>query len=117
VVLVLEQTEASLTSRNNGYWLKLHDAARRVAAVYVIHPDCVKARWNSASQRAEYRIRVDDSGGWSDWLTSDDILHFRVGYPEPGAIVAPTPIERFRDALAAALAKVGTRASSTTRAS
>jgi HK97 family phage portal protein len=105
-LLVLEQTEASLTSRNNGYWLKLHDAARRVAAVHVIHPDCVKARWNSASQRAEYRIRVDDSGSWSDWMTSDDILHFRVGYPEPGAIVAPTPIERFRSALAAALAKV-----------
>jgi hypothetical protein len=42
VVLVLEQTEASLTSRNNGYWLKLHDAARRVGAVYVIHPDCVR---------------------------------------------------------------------------
>jgi HK97 family phage portal protein len=104
-LLVLEQTEASLTSRNNGYWLKLHDAARRVAAVHVIHPDCVKARWNSASQRAEYRIRVDDTGGWSPWLGTDQILHFKVGYPEPGSIWCSSPVQRFRTALGSALAK------------
>lgn len=102
---VFEQLEASLTSRNNGYWLKLRDEQGRVGAVYTQHPDNVEARWNRDARQAEYRLRNGDAGDWSDWLTSEDVLHFRVGYPEPGALVSPSPVQRFRTAFAAALAK------------
>lgn len=101
---VFEQLEASLTSRNNGYWLKLRDQQGRVGSVYTLHPDNVEPRWNRDARQAEYRIR-DDNGGWSDYMTSEDVLHFRVGYPEPGALVAPSPVKRFRVAFEAALAK------------
>lgn len=103
---ILEQTEASITARNNAIWLKLSDAVGRVASVYVIHPDNVEVRWNANQQCVEYRIRVDGTAHWSDWLTNADILHFRVGYPEPGCIWAPSPIQIFRDTLGAALAKI-----------
>jgi HK97 family phage portal protein len=101
---VFEQLEASLTARNNGYWWKLRDAAGRVGAVYTVHPDNVGARWNSDTREAEYRVR-NDAGQWSDWLTAEDVLHFRVGYPEPGALVAPSPVQRFRDTFGAAQSK------------
>jgi HK97 family phage portal protein len=103
---IFEQTEASLTARNNAVWLKLSDAVGRVGSVYLIHPDNVEVRWNANQRRVEYRIRVDGTAHWSDWLTSADILHFKVGYLEPGCIWAPSPIKIFRDALGAALAKV-----------
>jgi HK97 family phage portal protein len=103
---IFEQTEASLTARNNAIWLKLADALGRVISAYVIHPDNVQPRWNKLAGRIEYRIRLDASADWSDWLTSSEILHFKVGYLEPGAIWAPSPIQIFRDTLGAALAKV-----------
>lgn len=102
---VFEQLEASLTSRNNGYWLKIRDAAGRVGAVYTQHPDNVSARWNGVTREAEYKIREGETGGWSDWKASEDVLHFRVGYPQPGALVAPSPVQLFRDAFGAAQAK------------
>jgi HK97 family phage portal protein len=103
---IFEQTEASLTARNNAIWLKLADAIGRVAAVYVIHPDNVEVKWNKNLSRVEYRIRVDSSAHWSDWLSNADILHFKVGYLEPGCIWAPSPIQIFRDTLGAALGKI-----------
>lgn len=103
---IFEQTEASMTARNNAIWLKLSDAIGRVAAVYVIHPDNVEVRWSTAEKRVEYRIRIDGTANWSDWLTNADILHFKAGYLEPGGIWAPSPIQVFRDALGSALAKV-----------
>lgn len=98
-----EGTEASLTARNNAYWLKLYEQGR-VAAIHVIHPDNIRARWNPAERRTEYRVLLD-TGAWSEWLTQADILHFRAGAPEPGAIIAPSPLELHRRTWQAALAK------------
>jgi HK97 family phage portal protein len=103
---IFEATEASLTARNNAVWLKLTDSLARVGAVYVIHPDMCEPRWNKDLGRVEYRVKVDDSSSWSEWLTAANILHFKVGYPVPGAIWAPSPVQRFREQLGAALAKV-----------
>lgn len=103
---VFEQTEASLTGRNNALWLKLKDDLGRIAAVYFISRERFEARWNKDTRRAEYRIRDGSGSSWSDWLDSSNVLHFRVGHAEPGSLVAPTPIEIYRDALRAALSKV-----------
>jgi HK97 family phage portal protein len=103
--LAWEQTEASLTGRNNAYWLKVPDDAGRVAAIHVLHPDMVEPRWNKERGRAEYRILVPWSWQPSDWLDESRILHFRVGAPEPGALVAPSPVALFQATLGAAIAK------------
>jgi HK97 family phage portal protein len=104
---VFEQTEASMTSRNNAFWLKLKDAMTgRVAQVEVKHPDLVQARWNTELARAEYRVRRDElTNSWTDWLTSEYVLHFRAGYIHPGAVMAPSPVQLFKDAISAAVSK------------
>lgn len=100
-----ESTEASMTARNNAYWLKSHDlVSGRVNRVEVLHPDRVETRWNPQALRAEYRVRLSD-GSESDWLTASEVLHFRVGSPSPGAITAPSPVEMHLPALANAVAK------------
>jgi HK97 family phage portal protein len=105
--LVWEQTEASLTARNSAYWLKIpNETTGQVEAVYVKHPSHVDLRWNTKTRRIEYRVRVDFNSPWSGWITSADILHFRVGFADPGCLVPPTPIELHRDSLGAALARV-----------
>src|SRR4051812_446327 len=73
--LVWEQTEASLTARNNAYWLKTYDDGGQVGEVNVIHPDLVRCRWNAALRRAEYKLSRE-GGGATDWLTSREVLHF-----------------------------------------
>lgn len=102
---VFEQTEASLTARNNAFWIKQY-AAGLVNDVYVAHPDNVEARWNKQERRVEYRVRDDSGGGWSEWVDRSVILHFRKGYLEPACIVAPTPLALHRETLRSALAKV-----------
>jgi len=102
--LVWEMTEACLTARHNAYWQKLKDERGQVRAVYVVPPRQVTARWNTDTSRAEYRL-TDERGRRSSWLDSSVILHFRVGHPDPGALVAPSPVELHREQLAAALAK------------
>lgn len=98
-----ERTEASLTARWNAFWLKEHDELGRVVAIYVLHPDEVAARWNRTLRRPEYQVQL--AGLRSEWLTSRDVLHFRVGTPDPGQIVSPSPVERHRRAWVAALAR------------
>lgn len=111
--LVLEQTEASLTARNNAYWLKAIEGGV-VGAVHFLHPDDVQARWSPVEGRPEYRYRRRTSPAgiaeWSSWSTSA-ILHFRVGYVEPGCVVAPSPVQLHRDELSAIAAKSGYQAS------
>lgn len=100
-----EGTEASLTARNNAFWLKSHDLlSGRVNRIQLWHPDAVGFRWNRQAARAEYRLAQDD-GTWSDWLTSAEVLHFRKGAPAPGAILAPSPLELHRRTWATALEK------------
>jgi HK97 family phage portal protein len=108
--MLKEQTEASLTSRHNAYWLKVKDAGR-VAAVHFLRPEAVRVRWNGDLNRAEYQVmptQPDDQtvqARAGEWLTSSEIIHFRVGYPSPGYIVAPSPVAVYRDALGSAVAK------------
>lgn len=100
-----EATEASLTARNNAYWLKSHDLLTgRVNRVQLWHPDGVRVRWNRDAHRAEYQLLLEN-GSWSDWLTSAEVLHFRKGAPSPGAVVAPSPLELHRRAWSIALEK------------
>jgi HK97 family phage portal protein len=98
-----ECTEASLTARSNAYWLKTSDG-NRVSDIYVVHPDLVDVRWNKDLHRAEYRITLE-TGKWTDWLTSAEVLHFRVGFSSPGSLLAPSPIEEHRRTWATSLAK------------
>lgn len=102
---VFEGTEASLTARNNAYWVKIKDAGGRVVMVELKHPDDVEGRWNRDERRAEYRFRSDDGSLWTDWVDSSVILHFRVGYVQPGCVVAPSPLKLFKDSLEAAVSK------------
>lgn len=105
--LILEQTEASLTARNNAYWLKRSDPRTgEVVSVQVIPPADVHSRWNPVSDEPEYRIRTaQGSATWTDWLTRASVLHFRVGYPTPGQIVAPTPVELHREMIGAGVSR------------
>lgn len=108
-VSVWAKTEGCLTARNSAYWLKSKDAAGRVVSVYVIAPDCVNVRWNRERYRPEYQVQLDAEGyAWSDWLGPEHILHFRgLGDPaEASALVPRTPVEIYRDALGAGLAKL-----------
>lgn len=104
--LLWEQTEASLTARNNAFWLKVRDSVSgTIDAVQLIHPDNVQGRWNRERNRPEYRIRIEWAQAWSDWLDSSSILHFRIGYADPATIMAPSPIDLHREALRASLSK------------
>lgn len=107
---VLEATEASLTARNNAFWLKLRGTDGRVAAVRVIHPDDVEGRWSRARRRLEYRYRLED-GGWSDWVDRGTVLHFRPAHATLGGGFALSPLQLHREALRSALAKTSYEAS------
>lgn len=100
-----EETEASMTATNNAIWLKVADKLGRVDSVFFVPKHRVEARWNRELSRAEYRVKNEDGSGWSDWLDGSVVLHFRIGHLQPGSIMAPTPVEVFREALKAALAK------------
>lgn len=111
--LVREMTEASLTARHNAYWLKLFDPAEgRIGRVLVLHPDAVDVKLDQQAGEPRYRFRVpaeNGPGGWSRWLgptvtdeTPASVLHFRVGYPEPGCVVAPSPVQLYADSIGAA---------------
>lgn len=104
---VLEATEASLTSRNNAYWLKfMEKGSGRVSEAYVIHPDCVDARWNDDKGQPEYKLRSPDSQKWTDWLDESYVTHFSVGFPSPGAIIQPTPFQVHKEAFGGAVGKL-----------
>lgn len=100
--LLLEQTEAALTGRWSAFW-RLDLQSGRVVGAHFLHSDAVSARWSTTEDRPEYRYRVV-GGEWSPWTTVG-VLHFRVGYPSPGCIIPPTPVEVARDSLGAMLAK------------
>jgi HK97 family phage portal protein len=101
---VWECVEASLTARNNAV-LRLHGDLT-VDRVEVVHPDNVTVKWDASAGEPVYRVRQAD-GRWSDPLGPLDVVHFRVGSVEPGAIWAPSPVEMHRRALGAALARSG----------
>jgi len=95
---VWEQTEASLTARNNAWWYKLRDASARVVAVYVLPPLMVSPAVDSTGRLA-WQVY-----GRPKLVDPADILHFR-GPGKPGELLAPSPIELHVDSLRAAIAK------------
>jgi len=95
---LLEETEAALTGRRNAFWrLDLDVATRRVVGCHFVHQDVMQARWDEQADRPLYRYRKA-AGGWTGWGYLQ-VVHFRVGYADPGCIIAPSPIEEHSDEL------------------
>lgn len=101
---VWEQTERSLTGRNNAYWYMLRAPDTSVQLVYVLAPGDVDVNWDKKRGRKVFRFRPEQNGPWSEWLDSSSILHFRA-LNEPGCLTDPSPIDLHREALGAAIAK------------
>lgn len=99
---VMSALEASLTARNNGFWLKERDDAGQVTGVRTLHPDDLDCR--STNGKVEYRFKVA-TGGWSEWLPASEILHFRNEHVAPGSTFPPSPLTLHREALRNVLAK------------
>ena len=105
-----ETLEESLGYRNNAYVWKLVDEAGRVREMWALHPDQVSPILDTR-RRIVYRVQmgngfVDPIDGGHQVVTvgRDTILHVR-GHGGGGQLVAPTPVQLYRRALAAALAK------------
>ena len=95
---VWEQTETLLSASGNAYWLKARDpGSGRVQAVVVVPRGLLKPRWNRERGEVEYVL-----GG--EVLAASEVVHFR-GWGDPGELEAPSPIDRHRDILAAAIAR------------
>lgn len=114
-----ETVEASLTARGNAYIWRTRDDAGRVVALWALHPDQVAVDVMTTPPRGQvivYRVQVGgawldptglatSSGGYAD-VTAETILHVR-GPHGGGRVVAPSPIERHRSTLGAAIAQQG----------
>jgi HK97 family phage portal protein len=111
-----ETVEASLTARGNAYVWRTRDDTGRVVALWALHPDQVSVDVVTVRPRGKTIVyRVDVGGGWLDptgsatahggsaEVTSDTILHIR-GPHGGGRVVAPSPIERHRSTIGAAIA-------------
>lgn len=106
----LETIEESLGYRGNSYVWLTADAQARVVAWWALHPDQVAP--GARGGKVVYRVRVEDgyvdpvgAGAGIYEVGPDTILHIR-GFGHGGALVAPSPVERFRLTLGAAIAKV-----------
>lgn len=96
-----ETVGESLGWRNNAYaWLNIDPASRRLVEWWALHPDQVVVKDDG------YHVTV--APGYIDpvgkgrgryVVGADTILHFR-GHGAGGTLVAPDPIQVFRDALA-----------------
>lgn len=101
--------EESLSYRNNAYIWKVMDGGR-VGEWWALHPDQVQPLWTRDADGVEYRVSV--GGGYVDppgagpktYLLRSEILHIR-GFGDGGSLIAPSPIQRHRDTLGAAVAK------------
>ena len=99
-----ETVEESMSWRNNAFIWKNVDSGR-VVEWWALHPDQVEAKFDRGSDKVMYRVVVapgfvDPVGRGSGHYDVDQetILHIR-GHGEGGQILAPTPLEVFRDAL------------------
>lgn len=102
-----ETVGESLAYRNNAYIWKLVDPVTgRVLELHALHPDQVRCR-------PEHRYEVDVREGYADPVGNgparyevgpDTILHVR-GHGNGGTMEAPSPIQVFREALGAPVAR------------
>lgn len=99
---VWEATEASLTGRHNAVWRLFLNGAGQAEQVEFVHPDCVRAKIDRKTGETSWQIRM--MSGWVD-IDPREILHFKVGHVDPGAVWAPSPVEMHRKSLATFLAR------------
>lgn len=100
---LLEDTEAALTTGWSAFWrLDLDAVSGRVVGAHFLPRSIVDARWAYDADRPEYRYRL--GSGWSEW-TSTRVVQFRVGFPSPGELIPPRPVEVARDLIASMLSK------------
>lgn len=102
--------EESLSYRGNAFVWKVYGEGGRVAAWWALHPDQVSPYWTRDAAGIGYDVvvgggYVDPVGaGYGSYRLSSEILHFR-GFGDGGSLLAPSPIQRHRDTLGAAVAK------------
>jgi HK97 family phage portal protein len=95
-----ETVEESLAYRGNAYIWKNTDGGK-VVEWWALHPDQVQANTNGTYKVTVDTGYVDPTGnGPGIYNTAQDVvLHVR-GHGQGGQIVAPSPVEQFRDAMA-----------------
>lgn len=105
-----EAAQESIDYRGNAY-IWVNQDAGQVTEWFALHPDQVTPYWTTTGKKRFYVMTaawwIDPVGkgqGWYD-VGAETILHIR-GFGEGGAWIAPSPLERERDALKAALSKV-----------
>lgn len=108
-----ETIEESLSKRGNAYiWKNTDPSTGRVTEMVALHPDQVNLMYLGPNPGLEYQVVVapgyiDPVGKGMGFyrVDSDTILHIR-GHGDGGALVAPSPISTYRDALGVGVAKL-----------
>lgn len=98
-----ETVEESLSYRGNGYaWLGYDRTSKQVAEWYALHPDQVKVNADGSFEVVVAPGYVDPVGKgpatYKD-LGPDTVLHFR-GHGQGGQLLAPSPVQVFREKMA-----------------
>lgn len=103
-----ETVEESLTLRSNAYvWLNVDPRTKRVVEWYALHPDQV-----GVFAPRQFRVLtgypwIDPTGrGSASYTVGEDVLLHIRGFGDGGRLIAPSPIQRERDALKVAIAKI-----------
>lgn len=107
-----ETVEESLSKRGNAYvWKSVDPTTGRATRLVALHPDQVLPIWTRAGELTYHVVVtagfVDPTGhGYGFYVVgAETILHIR-GHGDGGQLVAPSPIQVYRDALGAGIAKL-----------
>lgn len=102
-----ETVEESLAWRNNAFiWKSTDPSSAQVVEVYALHPDQVKVQGPgkfAVTARGDYLDPVGRGDGVYH-VDESTILHIR-GHGNGGTLEAPTPIQVFKEALEAPIAR------------
>jgi HK97 family phage portal protein len=104
-----ETIEESLSYRGNAYiWKNVSNG--RVVEWYALHPDQIRPLYTLGARKyvvgaAPYFIDPTGKGIGFYTVGQDTILHIK-GFGDGGMWIAPSPVERFRQALGVGLAKI-----------
>lgn len=110
----LEVIEESLSLRGNAFvWKNVDPSSKRVVELWALHPDQVEHTHRGVGGCCEWNVYVGggfvdptgrDKPGRLEGVRARDILHVR-GHGGGALCIAPSPLELFADAIAAASAK------------
>lgn len=107
-----ETIEESLSKRGNAYvWKSVDPDTGRATRLVALHPDQVLPVWTTPGELTYHVVVtagfVDPTGSGYGFYTvgADTILHIR-GHGDGGQLVAPSPIQVYRDALGVGVAKL-----------